>query len=91
MERLGERVHAIQAEESCAVLLVEHDVGFVMEQCDRIVVLNLGEVIAVGSPKEIQSDAGVRAAYLGDRSENAGEDDVKRHKLVTALWRCWCS
>ena len=65
MERLGERVRAIQAEESCAVLLVEHDVSFVMERCDRIAVLNLGEVIAVGSPKEIQSDAGVREAYLG--------------------------
>jgi branched-chain amino acid transport system ATP-binding protein len=65
MERLGERVRAIQVEESCAVLLVEHDVGFVMERCDRIAVLNLGEVIAVGSPKEIQSDAEVRTAYLG--------------------------
>jgi branched-chain amino acid transport system ATP-binding protein len=65
MRRLGERIRAIQAEESCAVLLVEHDVGFVMEQCDRIVVLNLGEVIAVGTPKEIQSDAAVRTAYLG--------------------------
>jgi branched-chain amino acid transport system ATP-binding protein len=66
MTRLGERIRAIQAEESCAVLLVEHDVGFVMEQCDRIVVLNLGEVIAVGTPKEIQSDAAVRTAYLGE-------------------------
>jgi branched-chain amino acid transport system ATP-binding protein len=47
-------------------LLVEHDVGFVMEQCDRIVVLNLGEVIAVGTPKEIQSDTAVRTAYLGE-------------------------
>jgi len=65
MERLGERVRAIQAEESCAVLLVEHDVSFVMDRCDRIAVLNLGEMIAVGSPKEIQSDAEVRTAYLG--------------------------
>ena len=65
LERLGERVRAIQAEESCAVLLVEHDVSFVMERCDRIAVLNLGEMIAVGSPKEIQSDAEVRTAYLG--------------------------
>jgi branched-chain amino acid transport system ATP-binding protein len=65
MTRLGERIRAIQAEESCAVLLVEHDVGFVMEQCDRIAVLNLGEVIAVGNAKEIQSDAAVRTAYLG--------------------------
>jgi branched-chain amino acid transport system ATP-binding protein len=66
MARLGERIRAIQAEESCAVLLVEHDVAFVMEQCDRIAVLNLGEVIAVGSPKEIQGDAAVRTAYLGE-------------------------
>ncbi len=65
MARLGERIRGIQAEESCAVLLVEHDVGFVMEQCDRIAVLNLGEVIAVGSPKQIQSDSAVRTAYLG--------------------------
>jgi branched-chain amino acid transport system ATP-binding protein len=66
MTRLGERIREIQAEESCAVLLVEHDVGFVMEQCDRIVALNLGEVIAAGTPKEIQSDAAVRTAYLGE-------------------------
>jgi branched-chain amino acid transport system ATP-binding protein len=65
MARLGERIRAIQTEESCAVLLVEHDVGFVMEQCDRIAVLNLGEVIAVGDAKEIQSDTAVRTAYLG--------------------------
>jgi branched-chain amino acid transport system ATP-binding protein len=66
MARLAERIRAIQAEESCAVLLVEHDVGFVMEQCDRIVALNLGEVIAAGTPKEIQADAAVRKAYLGE-------------------------
>jgi branched-chain amino acid transport system ATP-binding protein len=66
MARLAERIRAIQAEESCAVLLVEHDVGFVMEQCDRIVALNLGQVIAIGTPKEIQSDAAVRTAYLGE-------------------------
>jgi branched-chain amino acid transport system ATP-binding protein len=66
MARLGERIRAIQAEESCAVLLVEHDVGFVMEQCDRIAALNLGKVIAIGSPKEIQADAAVRTAYLGE-------------------------
>jgi branched-chain amino acid transport system ATP-binding protein len=66
MARLGERIREIQAEESCAVLLVEHDVGFVMEQCDRIVALNLGEVIAAGTPKEIQADTAVRKAYLGE-------------------------
>jgi ABC-type branched-subunit amino acid transport system ATPase component len=49
------------------VLLVEHDVGFVMRQCDRIVVLDLGQVLAVGEPHDIQANAAVRAAYLGEK------------------------
>jgi branched-chain amino acid transport system ATP-binding protein len=64
--RLGERIQEIRQHDSCAVLLVEHDVGFVMRQCDRIVVLHLGEVLAVGDPHEIQGNAAVRAAYLGE-------------------------
>jgi branched-chain amino acid transport system ATP-binding protein len=64
--RLGERIQAIREHDACAVLLVEHDVGFVMRQCHRIVVLHLGEVLAVGEPHEIQGNAAVRAAYLGD-------------------------
>jgi ABC-type branched-subunit amino acid transport system ATPase component len=46
-------------------VLVEHDVGFVMQHCDTIVVLNLGQVIAVGTPDEIRDDAAVQEAYLG--------------------------
>jgi branched-chain amino acid transport system ATP-binding protein len=46
-------------------MLVEHDVPFVMGLCDRIVVLDLGQVIADGSPAEVAEDAAVRAAYLG--------------------------
>jgi ABC-type branched-subunit amino acid transport system ATPase component len=63
--RLGERIQALRSDGRCAVVLVEHDVGFVMEQCDRIVVLDLGEVLATGVPDEIQQNAAVRAAYLG--------------------------
>ncbi|GAA0958058.1 ABC transporter ATP-binding protein [Actinocorallia libanotica] len=47
------------------ILLVEHDVGFVMDTCERLVVLNLGEVIAEGAPAEIREDPVVRSAYLG--------------------------
>jgi ABC-type branched-subunit amino acid transport system ATPase component len=52
-------------ERGCAVVLVEHDVGFVMRHCDTIVVLNLGQVIAAGTPDEIREDAAVQEAYLG--------------------------
>jgi ABC-type branched-subunit amino acid transport system ATPase component len=65
-ERLGHTIQAIRADGECAVLLVEHDVSFVMGQCDRIVVLDLGQVLAVGTPAEVQSNPAVRAAYLGE-------------------------
>lgn len=50
---------------SMGVLLVEHDMGFVMPLVDRLVVLNFGEVIATGSPGDVRNDEAVVAAYLG--------------------------
>jgi branched-chain amino acid transport system ATP-binding protein len=64
--RLGEQIQAVRDETGCVVLLVEHNAGFVMEQCDRVVVLNLGTVLADGSSEEIQRNQDVRDAYLGD-------------------------
>ncbi len=66
VKRLGERIRDIRSDGECAVVLVEHDVGFVMAHCDRITVLDLGEVLAVGEPPEIKADPKVRAAYLGE-------------------------
>ena len=51
--------------EGLAVLLVEHDVQLVMRVCAQIHVMDFGQVIAVGTPAEVQQDAQVQAAYLG--------------------------
>jgi len=53
------------ADEGRAVLIVEHDMPLVLNVCDRIVVLDFGQVIATGRPEEIRDDKGVQAAYLG--------------------------
>ena len=51
--------------EGLAVLLVEHDMSFVMGTCEYIHVLDFGTIIASGTPSEVQANSAVQAAYLG--------------------------
>ena len=58
-------IQDIQQELGISVLMVEHDMGLVSKVSDRVLAMNQGEVLAMGTPREVQSDAGVIEAYLG--------------------------
>ena len=51
--------------DTTTILLIEHNIGVVMETADIITVLNFGEVLAEGTPEEIRANRDVQAAYLG--------------------------
>jgi branched-chain amino acid transport system permease protein len=53
------------------IILIEHHVPLVLGVCDRIAVLNFGEMIALGEPAVIQNDPAVRKAYLGSEEDSA--------------------
>lgn len=65
-QRLIRLIKYLQSDFGMTVVLVEHDVGLVVELSDRITVMHQGETIASGLPKEIVANPEVRAAYLGD-------------------------
>ena len=68
---LGDLLSKLAAE-GMAVLLVEHDMELVMRVCDRIHVLDFGDIIASGPPDEIRDNPMVQAAYLGEVTTPSG-------------------
>lgn len=60
------------AAQGLAILLIEHDMKFVMSLCKQVTVLDHGEVIASGTPEEVQGNPQVIEAYLGVRVDHKG-------------------
>ncbi len=58
----------VRQERGIGIVLVEHDLMFVMQLCERILVLDQGRLIADGTPSAVQSHPAVIAAYLGSRA-----------------------
>jgi branched-chain amino acid transport system ATP-binding protein len=64
-DRMAELILDIQAEFGIAMILVEHDMHLVMDLAERVVALNFGELLAVGTPEVVASDDSVIHSYLG--------------------------
>ena len=63
--RLADLLRRLKAERELAMLVVEHDMGFVLGLSDEVYVLDFGRMIAHGTPRSVQRNPAVQAAYLG--------------------------
>ena len=65
-------IRDIRQELGITVLMVEHDMSLVSKVSDRVLAMNQGEMLALGTPQEVQSHPGVIEAYLGSVDDVAG-------------------
>ena len=70
-DALGRSLTWVRTHTDCAILVIDHDLKFIMSLCDRITVLNMGTVIAEGAPEDITKNQEVIDAYLGETDEQA--------------------
>lgn len=65
-EALGRALKWIRRQTDCALFVIDHDLKFIMTLCDRITVLDMGAIIAEGTPPDITKNPKVISAYLGE-------------------------
>ncbi len=61
--------------------LVEHDMKFVTDLCDRICAISFGKLLAIGTPEEIKTNEKVQTAYLGKEEEDYAWNSFKHWNL----------
>jgi branched-chain amino acid transport system ATP-binding protein len=76
-EDMARFVLDINEERGVTVVLIEHDMGVVMDISDRVAVLDFGRVIAEGRPDEIRADPEVIRAYLGEEEGHHHEESLE--------------
>jgi branched-chain amino acid transport system ATP-binding protein len=67
-EDMARYILDINEDRGTTIVMIEHDMGVVMDVSSRISVLNFGEKIAEGTPDEVRRDREVQAAYLGEET-----------------------
>ena len=73
---LRQLIRRIRDEYGCTVLLVEHDMGLVMDICETVCAISFGKLLSIGTPAEIQGNPDVQKAYLGESDEPAAEGEA---------------
>lgn len=76
-KELTETIRRIRDTFGVTILLVEHDMGLVMNVCDTVCAISFGQMLAIGTTEEIQKNKAVQEAYLGvaDDEDSATEDE----------------
>lgn len=84
---LNTLLRSIRDQDGVSILLIEHDMGVVMEISDHIVVLDYGKKISDGTPETVRNDPSVIAAYLGvdDEEVEAVEEHLEQGNIDAAI------
>jgi branched-chain amino acid transport system ATP-binding protein len=84
-EDMARYVLDLNKEFGMTIVMIEHDMGVVMDLSDRVIVLDFGKVIAAGTPDEVTANEHVKRAYLGEEDEFLDDlHDETERKAVNA-------
>ncbi len=82
-EDMARYIIDLNEEWGMTVIMIEHDMGVVMDLSHRVMVLDFGRVIAVGVPEEVRENEHVKRAYLCEQDEEPAAQEQATQKQVT--------